>query len=41
VIQYLIGRADRLADGHTGLAAKGVHYFASVSTPRWRRVIIP
>jgi hypothetical protein len=41
VILYLSGCADRLADGPTGLAAKGIDYSASVSTPRWRRVIIP
>jgi hypothetical protein len=33
--------ADRLADGATGLAAKGVDHSASVSTPRWHCVIIP
>jgi hypothetical protein len=41
VILYLIGWADQLADGPTGLAAQGVDYSASVSTPRWHRVIIP
>jgi hypothetical protein len=33
--------ADRLANGPTGLAAWGVDYSASVSTPLWHRVIIP
>jgi hypothetical protein len=41
VILYLIGWADRLVDGPTGLAAYGVDYSASVSTPRWHRVVIP
>jgi hypothetical protein len=41
VIQYVIGWADRLAEGPTGRVACGVNYFVSVSTPRWNRVIIP
>jgi hypothetical protein len=41
VIKYLIGWADRLADGPTGLAAYGIDHSASVSTPRWHCVIIP
>jgi hypothetical protein len=36
VILYLIGWADRLADGPIGLVACGVDYSASVSTPRWQ-----
>jgi hypothetical protein len=32
---------DRLAEGPTGLVAWGVDYSASVSSPRWRCVIIP
>jgi hypothetical protein len=41
VIPALIGWADRLANGPTGRVACGVDYSASVSTPRWHRVIIP
>jgi hypothetical protein len=41
VIQYLIGWADRLAEGPTGRVACGIDYSASVSTPRWYIVIIP
>jgi hypothetical protein len=41
VIQYLIGWADRLAEDPTGRVACGIDYSASVTTPRWHRVIIP
>jgi hypothetical protein len=41
VIQYLIGWADQLAEGPTDRGACGIDYSALVSTPRWRRVIIP
>jgi hypothetical protein len=41
VIQYLIGWADRLAEGPTYRVAYVIYYSASVSTSRWQREIIP
>jgi hypothetical protein len=33
--------ADRLAEGPTGIDARGFDYSALVSSPRWHCVIIP
>jgi hypothetical protein len=40
VIQYLIGWADRLAEGPTDRVACGIDYSASLSASRWHCVLI-